>query len=63
MAGDYPEWLDARLETAFGDARVEEGRALAARAPLDLRVNRLKTDRAAARAALAHFRRGRNPVV
>jgi 16S rRNA (cytosine967-C5)-methyltransferase len=32
------------LERAFGDARAEEGAALASRAPLDLRVNSLKAD-------------------
>jgi 16S rRNA (cytosine967-C5)-methyltransferase len=45
VAGDYPEWLDAHLARAFGDARVEEAEALASRAPLDLRTNTLKGDR------------------
>jgi 16S rRNA (cytosine967-C5)-methyltransferase len=44
VAGDYPQWLDPHLERAFGDARAEEGAALASRAPLDLRVNSLKAD-------------------
>jgi 16S rRNA (cytosine967-C5)-methyltransferase len=43
-AGDYPAWLEPQMVRAFGDARAEEGRALAARAPVDLRVNTLKTD-------------------
>lgn len=43
VRGDYPDWLDASLERAFGDAREEEGAALAERAPVDLRANRLKT--------------------
>src|SRR5690606_27265168 len=55
VRGDYPEWLDEHLATAFGDARAEEGAALATRAPLDLRVNTLKTDRDKALAALAHL--------
>jgi 16S rRNA (cytosine967-C5)-methyltransferase len=42
VAGDYPGWLDSRFERTFGDARAEEGAALASRAPLDLRVNTLK---------------------
>jgi 16S rRNA (cytosine967-C5)-methyltransferase len=42
VRGDYPEWLDPYLARVFGDERVEEGEALASRAPLDLRVNRLK---------------------
>lgn len=45
VRGDFPEWLDASFERAFGDARAEEGAALAAPAPLDLRANTLKTDR------------------
>ena len=45
VAGDYPEWLDPHLAATFGDERVEEGAALAARAPLDLRVNTLKATR------------------
>jgi 16S rRNA (cytosine967-C5)-methyltransferase len=48
VAGDYPEWLDAHFARGFGDARVEEGAALASRAPLDLRVNLLKAEREAA---------------
>jgi 16S rRNA (cytosine967-C5)-methyltransferase len=45
IAGDYPEWLEPHFTRAFGDARAEEGAALASRAPLDLRVNTLKADR------------------
>lgn len=45
IAGDYPEWLDASFASIFGEARAEEGKALASRAPLDLRVNTLKTER------------------
>ncbi len=48
VIGDYPDWLDAHLDRAFGDERAEEGAALAARAPLDLRVNTLKAERDAA---------------
>jgi 16S rRNA (cytosine967-C5)-methyltransferase len=45
VRGDFPEWLDASLTRAFGDARGEEGAALAAPAPLDLRTNTQKTTR------------------
>ncbi|MDX2235009.1 MAG: RsmB/NOP family class I SAM-dependent RNA methyltransferase [Hyphomonadaceae bacterium] len=45
VAGDYPEWLDAAMTRAFGEARSEEGAHLAAPAPLDLRVNTLKAAR------------------
>ena len=44
IRGDYPDWLDAHLQRVFGDARAEEGAALAQRAPVDLRVNTLKSD-------------------
>jgi 16S rRNA (cytosine967-C5)-methyltransferase len=55
VRGDYPEWLDPYFEAVFGDERVEEGAALSRRAPVDLRVNTLKGDRAAALTALAHL--------
>ena len=45
VAGDYPEWLEPHFARVFGDARAEEGAALASRAPLDLRVNPLKAER------------------
>ncbi|CAN7186308.1 RsmB/NOP family class I SAM-dependent RNA methyltransferase [Phenylobacterium sp. LjRoot225] len=44
VRGDYPDWLDASLARTFGDDRALEGAALSERAPVDLRVNRLKTD-------------------
>jgi 16S rRNA (cytosine967-C5)-methyltransferase len=43
VRGDYPDWLDAELERAFGEDRVAQAEALAQRAPVDLRANRLKT--------------------
>lgn len=43
VRGDYPDWLEAELARAFGDERVAEAQALTQRAPVDLRVNRLKT--------------------
>jgi 16S rRNA (cytosine967-C5)-methyltransferase len=45
VRGFYPEWLDARLAGIYGEARMEEGAALAERAPIDLRVNTLKATR------------------
>ena len=45
VLGDYPDWLEPYFTRAFGDDRAEEGAALAARAPLDLRVNTLKAER------------------
>jgi 16S rRNA (cytosine967-C5)-methyltransferase len=55
IAGDYPQWLDPHLDRVFGEERAAEGAALASRAPLDLRINTLKADRARAEAALAHL--------
>jgi 16S rRNA (cytosine967-C5)-methyltransferase len=56
VRGDYPDWLEPLMERVFGDERAAEGEALAARAPVDLRVNTLKTDTARALKALAPFR-------
>jgi 16S rRNA (cytosine967-C5)-methyltransferase len=55
VRGDYPEWLAGSLERAFGDDAGEEGARLAERAPLDLRVNTLKTIRLKALPALAEY--------
>jgi 16S rRNA (cytosine967-C5)-methyltransferase len=52
VRGDYPDWLDPHLTRAFGEARAGELAALARRAPVDLRVNGLKTDVARALKAL-----------
>ncbi|MEJ2432145.1 MAG: MFS transporter, partial [Pseudolabrys sp.] len=53
VLGDYPDWLEPHFTRAFGDERAEEGAALAARAPLDLRVNTLKGERDKAAALLS----------
>jgi 16S rRNA (cytosine967-C5)-methyltransferase len=55
VAGDFPAWLEPSLASAFGPALVAETRALAARAPLDLRVNTLKANRDNALEALKHL--------
>lgn len=55
VRGDYPDWLADAFAAAFGDAAVAEGRALARRAPVDLRVNTLKVDRDKAIRSLAHL--------
>ncbi len=44
VRGDYQDWLDGSMARAFGEDRGAQGHALAARAPVDLRVNLLKTD-------------------
>lgn len=53
VRADVPIWLAPSLSSLYGEAMLVEGRALAERAPVDLRVNTLKGDRAAALAALA----------
>lgn len=61
VRGDFPEWLDASLTRAFGDARGEEGAALAAPAPLDLRTNTQKTTREKLTAALGESPKLKEP--
>ena len=46
VSADAPEWLFQELQRAFGKAAGTEGQALAERAPIDLRVNSLKAERA-----------------
>ncbi|NLH80766.1 MAG: RsmB/NOP family class I SAM-dependent RNA methyltransferase, partial [Phyllobacteriaceae bacterium] len=53
VRADLPDWLVPSLAGVFGERLVAEGRGLAERAPLDLRVNRLKGDRASVAAALS----------
>ncbi|MCR9220948.1 MAG: RsmB/NOP family class I SAM-dependent RNA methyltransferase [Alphaproteobacteria bacterium] len=48
-----PEWLARRFEAVYGADAGRQAAAYLAEAPVDLRVNRLKGDRAAAKAALA----------
>ncbi len=55
IAGDYPDWLDEQLASLFGAQRVAEAAAMASRAPLDLRVNTLKSKRDKALASLKHL--------
>ncbi|PTM42868.1 RsmB/NOP family class I SAM-dependent RNA methyltransferase [Bosea sp. 124] len=54
IRADVPEWLWPAFATGFGSDAVGEGQALAGRAPIDIRANRLKTTRAALTAELAH---------
>lgn len=53
VAADVPDWLAPSLARAFGREFVEEGRGLAGRPDVDLRVNTLKGDRDALVAHLA----------
>lgn len=53
VRGDYPDWLEASFARAFGDEAAAQGEMLAERAPIDLRVNTLKTHVGQALTALA----------
>ena len=44
VAGDYLDWLEPHLARVFGEAVRGEMAALSDRAPVDLRINTLKTD-------------------
>lgn len=44
VQGDYPDWIEASMARTFGEDRIAEGVAFAQRAPVDLRVNMLKSD-------------------
>lgn len=45
VAADIPDWILPFFERAFGDRVIAEGRAMAERAPIDLRANTLKAAR------------------
>lgn len=62
LAADLPAWLLPSLQRAFGDRLIAEGRALAERAPVDLRANALKADRDKVLKALARFDATPTPI-
>lgn len=62
MRGDLPEWLMSSVLAALGDRAAEEGAALATRAPIDLRVNTLKTNREEVLQALQKFGAAAGPL-
>ena len=55
VRGEYPQWLEPELRRAFGDHLLEEMAGFIPRAPTDLRVNTLKTDRDDVIAALTQM--------
>lgn len=55
VAGDFPQWLEEKLTEAFGHELVAQMQACAARAPVDIRVNALKSERGGLQDALAHL--------
>jgi 16S rRNA (cytosine967-C5)-methyltransferase len=56
IRADVPDWCVPLLQDAFGDDWVAEAAGLAARPPLDLRVNMLKADRQKVLAELSGMR-------
>ena len=63
VRGEYPQWLEPRLATSLGDRLAVEMGALRDEAPVDLRVNTLKTDRPSAAVALAEAGLEAKPTV
>lgn len=61
VKADIPAWLLPSLGQVFGDGVVAQGRALAARAPIDLRANTLKGNRQRVMQALSNFRPALTP--
>lgn len=53
VKGEFPQWLTPRLQSLWGDDMAREIAAMRDEAPLDLRINTLKTDRATAIKRLA----------
>jgi len=52
IAVECPQWAEASLRAALGERFASEMKAMLTAAPLDLRVNSIKTERDAARASL-----------
>ena len=61
IRADAPEWIWPSMQAAFGDNAVEEVVTFAARAPIDIRVNELKTTRKKLMAELAHLKPEETP--
>jgi 16S rRNA (cytosine967-C5)-methyltransferase len=55
VQGNFPEWLQPELARAFGAALVAETQALSGNAPIDIRVNTLKSLRAKLLPELVHL--------
>ena len=63
IRGDFPEWMAAHIERAFGDRTVPAMRAFAERADVYLRINTLKTTPEKALAALKPVKAEAVPVL
>ncbi len=58
VEANIPAWLAPTFDVQFGRGALQEGKALAKRAPIDLRVNLLKSDALTLRALISTY----NPV-
>ena len=62
VRGDFPEWLAAAFAESFGEDAAAAGASLAQRAPVDLRVNVLKSNRDKVLSMLAHLKPEPTPL-
>jgi 16S rRNA (cytosine967-C5)-methyltransferase len=62
VEANYPAWLETSLKSVFGENLIEEMAALCQRAPIDLRVNTLKSDRPKLLEAFAKFGASETPL-
>ena len=62
ITGNFPKWLTPQLQEAFGEDLVLQMQALAQRAPIDLRVNTLKTTRDELLQTFAKFGAAATPI-
>ncbi len=63
VEGNFPEWLTPVLHGQFGEDLVAQMQALASRAPIDLRVNTIRAERAKVIEALHRFNAVEGPFV
>jgi len=62
VRGNFPQWLYPALQRTFGDRAIAQTRAMARRAPVDIRVNTLKSNRDEVLAALSQFGASATPM-
>jgi 16S rRNA (cytosine967-C5)-methyltransferase len=62
ILADIPQWLWPQFEAQFGSSALEQGGALAQRAPIDLRANTLKATREQVIEALSRFEAKEGPL-
>ncbi|MEM8937599.1 MAG: RsmB/NOP family class I SAM-dependent RNA methyltransferase [Pseudomonadota bacterium] len=63
IRGDFPEWLSPHIERAFGEDAIDEMRAFAERADIDLRINTLKAEPEQALSALKKVKASPAPLL